>query len=151
MNLICTPRSWEERNMARAKMARAEIWQLYNISMCTFGGGDGVGGLEAGCVKFRTRIYFLCLLFCFVFAIIINHNDCIANKLSQRKLLESYLFWKLCPGRNSTTLPFSLGRESIVWIGADEVGRDQIMQGIIDCHKEVCPDHKSNRETCEAF
>lgn len=37
-----------------------------------FWGGDGAGVLEAGCVKFRASIYFLCLPFCLVFAVIMS-------------------------------------------------------------------------------
>lgn len=36
----------------------------------------------------------------------------------------------------STTFPLCLARVSIMWIEADEVGKDQTVQGIVDYPKE---------------
>lgn len=77
--------------MARARMARAEIWLLYNMCVCVFGGEDGVCILEAGCVKFRTRIYFLSLPFCLAFAKI--RSSVIMTVLSTNYLNENC--WKV--------------------------------------------------------
>ena len=52
----------------------------------------------------------------------------------------------------STTFPLCLVRVSIMWIEADEVGKDQTVQGIVDYPKEFFfPDPKSKGETSKNF
>ena len=79
-----------------------------------FGGGDGVGVLEADCVKFRTSIYFLCLFVLFLAKIMPSVIMTVLSTNYLKKLLESCHFWRLCPGSKSTTLSLSLVRGSVV-------------------------------------
>lgn len=140
----------EGGNMAGAKTARAEVWLFSNICVCVWSGGglyfrQAVSSLE------QAHTFSVCLLVFFPQHYFIRRNDCLVNKLSKRKLLESHHLQRLCPGGMSTTFALSLARVSVVWIEAGEVGRDQIMQGIVGYPKEFCRDPKSKQETSKDF